>query len=249
MLDWLKKRRRKRITRQPWPESWTDVLQQNVRQYRTINESLKSRWQDVTKVIVAEKYWEGCAGLAINDEIKVTIAAQAGMMLLGVNDFFFDNVRTVLVYPENQTTTMRDGLMVEEGTPLAGQAWQGGPVILSWADVLSGAHYDDGHNLVVHEFAHCLDGLDGEMGGSPVFDNADSAQRWQSVITQEFKRLTRAVERGERTLLDPYGATNHAEFFAVASETFFEQPVRMQQAMPELFGLMVEYFHINPANW
>ncbi len=247
MFGWLKRRKRRRIAEQPWPAQWSQVLTLNVRQYRVADEQLRLRWQDVTRIIVAEKYWEGCDGLAINDEIRVTIAAQAAMMVLGVQDFYFDNVRTILIHPAFQRATMRDGMVVEEGRPLAGQAWQGGPVVLSWADVLAGARSNNGgRNLVVHEFAHCLDGLDGEMGGNPVFDNPETAQRWQQVCSREFEQLGRAAIAGRRVLLDHYGASSPAEFFAVASETFFEMPERMQQSMPELFELMVEYFKVNP---
>ena len=250
MFGWLKRRKRRKIAEQPWPRHWSEVLSRNVRQYRIANESLRTRWQDVTKVIVAEKFWEGCEGLQVTDEIRVTIAAQAAMMLLGVKDFYFDNVRTILIYPAFQRATMRDGMVVEEGRPLAGQAWQGGPVVLSWADVLAGSRSNtDGRNLVVHEFAHCLDGLDGEMGGNPVFDDPELSRRWQKVCVREFEQLKRAAIAGRRVLLDHYGASSRAEFFAVASETFFEMPERMQQSMPELFELMVEFYRVNPATW
>lgn len=208
-----------------------------------------ARLQDKIKIFVAEKHWEGCDGLAVTEEMQVTIAAQACLMLLGVVDFYFDNVKSVLIFPRAfSRQTNSSGII--GNSHRAGEAWQGGPIILSWKDTLKGGrNEDDGHNLVIHEFAHALDGLDGEMGGNVVFDDEDNAKRWSRVVDQEFSELCKAKEDGISTLLDHYGATNPAEFFAVASETFFEKPDELEREHNELFELLQLYYHVNPKPW
>lgn len=204
----------------------------------------------VTRIIVSEKHWEAHDGLTISDEIKVTIAGTAALMLLGVRDFYFENVSTIIVFPQPIRRTTQGGLVVGRESHHAGEAWQTGQVVLSWQDVISDSRNPfDGRNLVIHEFAHCLDGLDGEMGGSLTFGNAETTRRWHEVCNAEFEVLSRAADRGQKTLLDHYGATNHAEFFAVASETFFEKPRQLKLEHSELFGLLVKYFRLDPLNW
>ena len=199
------------------------------------------------KLIVAEKDWEGCEGLEVTDEMRVTIAAQAGLMLLGVPGFYFDNVNTILVFPKAFTRQTPNGFGESHR---AGEAWQGGPIVLSWRDTLQGGrNEDDGRNLVIHEFAHALDGLDGEMGGNLMFDDPETSDRWFSVVESEFNVLCAARDNATRTLLDHYGATNKAEFFAVSSETFFEQPRRLCAEHGELFDLLMKYYKLDPRNW
>ena len=249
MLNWFKNRRRKKILAQSWPEEWSLHLNRNVRLSWGMSESEIASLQSKIKLIVAEKNWEGCDGLELTDEIRVTIAAQAGLMLLGVPDFYFDTVKTILVFPKAFRRQTTDGLVKGE-QHRAGEAWQGGPIVLSWKDTLRGGrNEDDGQNLVIHEFAHALDGLDGEMGGNVMFDDADTTEQWGRVVEREFKDLCAAKESGTSTLLDHYGATNEAEFFAVSSETFFEQPRKLSQAHGELFGLLLKYYRIDPRQW
>lgn len=249
MFGWFKKRRRKKILAQAWPEEWSLHLNRNVRLSWGLSAPETLELQKSIKLIVAEKNWEGCEGLELTEEMQVTIAAQAGLMLLGVPNFFFDNVRTILVFPKAfRRQTNNDWEQSEQYR--AGEAWQGGPIILSWRDTLRGGrNEDDGQNLVIHEFAHALDGLDGEMGGNIMFDDEGTSARWKKVVAREFKLLCNAKERGIRTLLDHYGATNEAEFFAVSSETFFEQPRKLNQEHTELFELLRTYYKVDPRNW
>jgi len=173
------------------------------------------------KLIVAEKNWEGCEGLELTD----------------------------VVFPKAFRRQTATGFVMDE-THRAGEAWLDGPIVLSWKDALKGGrNEDDGQNLVIHEFAHALDGLDGEMGGIVMFVDSDTNQRWSEVIDLEFAALTKAKETGTRTLLDHYGATNKAEFFAVSSETFFEQPRKLNDQHKELFQLLLEYYKVDPRNW
>lgn len=249
MFGWFKKRRRRKILAQPWPEAWSLHLNRNVRLTWEFSPEQMSALQSRIKVFVAEKNWEGCEGLTITDEMRVTIAAQASMMILGVENFYFDNVKSILVFPKAFRRKTNDGVVSGERTHL-GEAWQGGPVILSWRDTLSGGrNEDDGRNLVFHEFAHALDGLDGEMGGEVVFSDDVTAASWRAVVEREYNELCEAKSRGRRTLLDHYGATNKAEFFAVASETFFEQPDELLDDHAELFELLKAYYRVDPIQW
>ena len=172
----------------------------------------------------------------MSDEIKVTIAGTAALLLLGVEDFYFDRVDTIIVFPEPVRRTNRYGLIEGQQSRHSGEAWQSGQVVLSWEDVVNGSRNpSDGRNVVIHEFAHCLDGLDGEMGGSLNFSDDTTTQRWRHVCESEFEALSIAAQHGRKTFLDHYGATSQAEFFAVASETFFEKPQQLKHEHPELF--------------
>lgn len=250
MINWFKNRRRRRITRTPWPSAWDSILTDNVRHFSKLSQNEKSKLKMITKIIVREKNWEAHDGLEMSDEIKVTIAGTAALLLLGVDDFYFDRVNTIIVFPRPIHRATQGGFIVGRESRNAGEAWQGGQVVLSWQDVVRGSkNPTDGRNLVIHEFAHCLDGLDGEMGGSLTFADAATGLRWQRVSSSEFEALRAAAQRGQSILLDYYGATNRAEFFAVCSETFFEKPRELKHRHPELFDLLVEYYRADPTKW
>jgi Mlc titration factor MtfA (ptsG expression regulator) len=250
MLNWFKNRRRKRILRTPWPSSWDSILTNNVGHFKKLSAIEKNKLKTITKVMVSEKNWEAHGGLVMSDEIKITISGTAALLLLGVDGFHFDRVNTIIVFPHPIRRETQDGLIVGRESRHAGEAWQGGQVILSWQDVVSDSrNAADGSNLVIHEFAHCLDGLDGEMGGNLTFDDPATALRWQQVCASEFEALGAAAQRGQSTLLDYYGATNLAEFFAVCSETFFEKPRQLKHEHSELFDLLVNYYHVDPVKW
>ena len=250
MLNWLKRRRRRSLHKKPWPDEWQAILQRNVRHYNLIDSALQEHMQRCTRVIVEEKHWEGLDGLSISDEIKVTVAGQASVMLLGTEGYFFDGVKSFLIFPRAFRRKTRNGWVVDEDSHNAGEAWQGGPIVLSWHDVMAGSRYpDDGQNLVIHELAHHLDGIDGEMGGGLTFSDRATNQKWERISNREFAALQTAAHYGQPTLLDHYGATNEAEFFAVASETFFELPIQFRRLHPELFEMLKRYYRIDPIQW
>ena len=250
MFNWLKKRRRKRLLAAPWPSTWDSILAANVGHVARLSAPQREKLKAITKILVSEKNWEAHDGLEMSDEIRVTIAATAAMMLLGVDNFYFDQVTTIIIFPNPIRRETHRGLIVDRDSQHAGEAWQSGQVVLSWQDVLHDSQNPmDGHNLVIHELAHCLDGLDGEMGGGLTFGDAATTERWRRVSAAEFEALGDAVERGQPTLLDNYGATNLAEFFAVVSETFFELPRELKREHPELFELLVRYYHVDPIEW
>jgi MtfA peptidase len=252
-LSWLRRRRRRRLLSQPFPQTWAEILTRNVYHYADLTEPEQAKLRDDLRVLVAEKNWEGCGGLAMTDEVKVTIAAQAALLLIGFEGEYFDMVQSILVYPDayvapDQTIT-KGGVVLDEESHREGEAWYRGPVILSWADALAGGrHQADGDNLVLHEFAHQLDMQNGRSThGTPPLATREQYDRWQEVMTAEFRRLERDCNRGRRTLLDCYGTENMAEFFAVSTECFFELPVEMLEHHPQLYDILRDFYRQDPA--
>jgi Mlc titration factor MtfA (ptsG expression regulator) len=225
-----------------------------VRHYLHLSAAEQTKLQDDLRILVAEKNWEGCRGLMMTDEIKVTIAAQAAMLTLGFNDEHFDKIQSILVYPdayiaEGHSIT-KGGLVLEGESNRLGEAWYRGPVVFSWADALAGGRDEtDGHNLVIHEFAHQLDMLNGRViDGTPNLATRGQFDRWQVVIEAAAMELGRDCAQGQRTLLDCYGTTNIGEFFAVSVECFFERPDAMQKRHADLYDIFREYFNQDHAN-
>jgi Mlc titration factor MtfA (ptsG expression regulator) len=252
IFSWLRRRRRRRILAQPFPAEWVAWLEKNVAHYRHLAPAEKSRLHDDLRVFIAEKDWEGCGGLRMTDEIKVTIAAQACLLVLGMEHNYFDRAQSILVYPHGYRVPTHasagTGTILEMESAHLGEAHYRGPVILSWAEVLEdGQHPGGGKNLVFHEFAHQLDMLDGLVDGTPPLQSREQYQRWQRVMTREYQRLIAASAQGRATLLDKYGTTNEGEFFAVATECFFDLPAEMARRHPELYDLLREYYRQDPA--
>ena len=249
MFGWLKSRRRRKLIAQPFPRPWQEWLHRRIWQYQELTIAERDKLHNFVKVMVAEKSWEGCDGLRVSDDMKVTIAGHAALMLLGASDYFFDAVQTVLVFPRPfDRQTNNHG--IHDNEMRSGEAWQDGPIVLSWNNVVTTAvRQDKAYNVVIHEFAHHLDGLDGEMGGTPIFDNTDDQEQWSDVMEQEFFDLQNAATAGQWTLLDHYGAQSKAEFFAVSSECFFETPVELRRSHPELYSMLQTYYRIDPVKW
>ena len=207
----------------------------------------------VTQVFVAEKIWEGCRGVAVTDEMKVTIAGQACLLLLGIEHDYFRNVKTILVFPRQfvphgMQEFDESGVAHESRGPALGLAYHGGPIVLSWADSKAGGrNSQDGLNVVLHEFAHKLDLRDGVVNGTPPLKSQREYTRWAEVMRKEYEQLVNASQRGKATVLDDYGATDPGEFFAVAVECFFEKPIQLQKKHVELYEALRDYFGQDPA--
>ena len=243
MFPWLLQNRRQRLLAKPFPELWEHWLHDNVLHYRLLSESEQTSLRAGVRIFVAEKYWEGCGGLTITDEMKVTIAGQACLMLLGIEHDFFRAVQTILVYP----TSFR--IPGEQGR-FEGQSHHRGPVILSWDQVLAeGQDPSSVDNLVIHEFAHQLDEMDGYVNGTPFLANRELADRWHAAMTAEYSRLAHDLQSGKQTLLGDYASTDDTEFFSVASERFFMQPEALRQQHPLLFGLLTDFYRVDPIRW
>jgi Mlc titration factor MtfA (ptsG expression regulator) len=254
VLSWIKRRRRGRLVAAPFPEAWKQILLANVYHYARLADSEQAKLHDDLRVLVAEKNWEGCGGLQINDEIKVTIAAQASLLLLGFQDEYFDNVLSILAYPDAYVapgqTISKGGLVLQGDSGREGEAWYRGPVILSWADALAGGREEhDGDNLVLHEFAHQLDMLGGRVAdGTPPMPTRAQHDRWQMVTRAEYDRLVHDCHHGRRVLLDCYGTTDMSEFFAVATECFFERPREMSRLHPQLYAVLRDFYRQDPGS-
>lgn len=252
LFSWLKKRRRRQILAKPFPAQWIGYLERNVPQYRLLSPAEQAKLRDDVQIFIAEKHWEGCGGLTMTDEIRVTIAAQACLLVLAMDGEFYDRVPSILVYPAGyrvpESVQRGTGVIDQAGEGRLGESWYRGPVVLSWADVLAeGRTPGRGHNLVFHEFAHQLDMLDGPADGTPPLPDADHYRRWQSVMTDEFRHLVQQSEHGQATLLDTYGAQNEAEFFAVATECFFDRPEALARRHSRMYDLLRDYYRQDPA--
>jgi len=245
-------RRRLRIRGEPFPAAWRGILRRRVPYYRRLPPDLQSQLRKHMQVFLAEKRFDGCAGQEITDEVRVTIAAQACLLLLNQPTHYFRKLREILVYPGafvvERLRHEPSGVLQEQRRALSGESWTGGQVILSWEDVLEGAALDDdGRNVVIHEFAHQLDQEKGYANGAPALAGRERCARWSEVMAQEFARLQQHAALGIPCLLSDYGATDPAEFFAVASEVFFEQPARMAAEHPALYAELAAFYRVDPA--
>ncbi|MEM7479347.1 MAG: M90 family metallopeptidase [Planctomycetota bacterium] len=249
IFRWLRNQRRRRWWKQELPLGWEDILSQNAQFLSEVDEESEQQVIRSVQIFVKEKNWEGCGGLKLTDEHRVTIAAQVAKMTLGlgagdIRGEYFEEVKSVLVYPDAYLAKTQEsvgsGVVLESQSGRLGEAWHRGPVILSWADVLAtGRRENFARNVVIHEFAHHLDMRNGPMAdGFPVIESREFARQWERVVKQGFDRLQQQCNSGYAQVLDCYGATNMAEFFAVASEAFFEEPYALDHHWPELFQVL-----------
>jgi MtfA peptidase len=253
ILSWFRNRRRRRILAEPFPADWQRLLERRLRHYRHLPAEQRRRLHQIVQVMVVEKEWAGAGDLEITVEMKVTIAGEAAVMVSGHEPpYFFDRLHTLVIHPGTVRFTPHQ-VARNENLPAAaadGVAWLHGPVVLSWARLrreLMGQ--SPGHNVVLHEFAHHLDGLCGEMDGAPPLGDAKREQQWYAVTEAEYFRLVGNARREEATLLDHYGASNRAEFFAVATECFFELPHELRERHLELYDTLADFYHQSPAEW
>jgi Mlc titration factor MtfA (ptsG expression regulator) len=245
--------RREKTFNRRFPDAWIDILERNVSIYRGLPQSMRSQLHGHVNVFLEEKVFVGCGGLEISDDIRVTIAGYACLLLLNRITDYYPGFTTILVYPDTYVAreVMRDGeLETVEEQARAGESWHRGPVVLSWEDV---RRADDrthrGENVALHEFAHKLDEENERLNGLPVLADRRQYASWAEVFSREFDALKRSVERGEPTLLDSYGAESPSEFFAVVTEAFFQRPRELTLRHPLLYEQMRRYFNLDPASW
>lgn len=241
MLSWLRNRRRRAIREQPFPPAWDDLVRRNVRQVQWLDEHERQGLRDWIAVFLAEKAFEGCGGMQITDEVRLAIAAQAGLVVLGFPDEYFDRLRSVLVYPGDylvpRRTPLDGGGELEWQEVRLGETWSGGSVVLSWPRVVDGGRLrDGGRNVVIHEFAHLVDMFDGEIDGVPPLDG--DRREWVAEMQGCRERFERALEAGRFVALDDYATEGPAEFFAVATECFFQDPHRLARGDGRLYDLL-----------
>lgn len=245
--------RRRYLRKRPIPYEWLDIIERNVPLYNRLPVADKEELQEHIQIFLAEKHFEGCGGLKITDEIKVTIAAQACILLLHRQTDYYPGLYSIVVYPNPYVARHyeRDpsGIVTEGLITRIGESRHWGAVVLSWDDVLAGASdVHDGHNVVFHEFAHQLDSEDGKTDGSLVLPRRSMYIAWARILGGEFEKLRGDAVHGRETVLDDYGATSPAEFFAVATECFFIKPVQMKSKHPDLYEELKLYYRQDPAD-
>jgi Mlc titration factor MtfA (ptsG expression regulator) len=249
----MKERRRRQLRVQPFPVRWRAIIERNLPFFSCLPEPDQRELLGHVQVFLAEKRFESCGGLELTEEIRLTIAAQACLLLLHRRTDYFPRLLTILVYPS--------GFIVNQSRPIDDQIWQEGregrlgetasemgSMVLAWDAARSGAlDPSDGKNLVIHEFAHQLDFEDLAADGAPLLSSREEKRAWAEVMKMEFAALRAADETGIPTLLDSYGATNPAEFFAVATEAFFERPLALRQHRPQLYAELQRFYRQDPA--
>lgn len=245
--------RRARVRKRPVPDGLVEVLSRNVNLYRYLPPELREELLRHVNVFLDEKQFIGCDGVEITPEIRFTVAGSACMLLLNRKPSYFPGFTSILIYPETYETTQvshEHGLEVHQRSRRAGESWHRGPIVLSWGDVLRGAsNASDGYNVVLHEFAHKLDEENSGTNGQPILEELGHYREWSEVLGREYSSLEDRVARRKNSVIDEYGLTSPAEFFAVATESFFEKSASMQRKLPELYAQLSRFYALDPASW
>ena len=251
MFDFWKKRRRAELRAAPFPDAYRALILENVPYVRTLSEEDQRELEALVQVFLAEKSFEGCGDLTITDEIRLTIAAQACLLLLHRETDMYPELASILVYPHayRAKEQHREGMVViESDQERLGESWSQGTVVLAWDHVQRGARlFGDGHNVVLHEFAHQLDAEDGSVDGAPDLGARARYVEWAKVLGAEFKELADRIHAGRSSDIDAYAATSPPEFFAVVTEMFFEQPVKLKERHAELYEELRSFYKQDPA--
>lgn len=256
----FRKRRRTKLREKTFPQQWSAILDRNIPYLRRLTPADRRTLEGLIQIFLNEKRFFGVNDLEITDEIRVTIAAQACILLLhrpggrpedGRTLGLYPTLRSIHVYPSAFVTRARasDGLLVSESEHVTlGQSWHKGPVVVSWTNVLAGAaSATDGENVVFHEFAHQLDAEDGDTNGAPRLEQGSMYAAWSKTFSSEYEDLQRDLYNRHNNILGAYAATNPAEFFAVATERFFERPEDLKQQSPELFEQLKLFYGQDPS--
>jgi len=245
--------RKRLILARPFPPEWQTIVERRLPFFPKLSAGEQQQLRDNIRLFVTDKQFHGCGGLEINDDIRITIATEACLLLMNRKTGVYPRLKHILVYPHAFRTSHEhrnaDGTVSSAGRGLLGESWHFGKVILSWDDVEYGVrNLHDGHNVVLHEFSHQLDSESGSTNGAPLL-HTNSYATWASVLSREFEQLNQDFAHHHHAVMDYYGATNPAEFFAVATETFFEKPQQLQTKHPELFEVLKTYYAVDPGRW
>jgi len=250
-MQWIRNWRRRRILRRA---ALDEALWRSVLARYPFTSALSAAERDRLRaraiLFLNEKSIAGAGGLEVRDEIRMCVAAQACMLVLNLDLDFFRGWAEVIVYPDEFLVDYEyvddDGIAHRVRGPLSGESWLAGPVILSWADAEQGGS-GDGYNVVIHEFAHKLDMLNGDANGFPPLHADMDRARWSDTFSAAYEDFCARVERHEETVIDPYAAENPAEFFAVLSEAFFEMPNAVRSGYPAVYGELAAFYRQDPA--
>jgi len=254
MIKVLKGRRRERLRALPLPAEWERIIERNVSFFSRLPPADRQELFGHTQVVLAEKQFEGCGGLELTDEIRVTVAAYASVLLLHRSTDYYPRLTSILVYPTAYVVSEEryagDGIWEEGETVRLGETEARlGAVVVAWNDVPRGAiAASHGSNVVLHEFAHQLDFEDYVVDGTPLLERGQYAS-WARVFTDEYDALRRSLDNGESTFIGSYGGKNHAEFFAVLTELFFHCGGELRDEHPALYGELRSFYRQDPAEW
>jgi len=243
-MGWLTDWKRKRVLKKHRMDEhlWNAVA----REFDFLRRNQSQKLKDLVLLFLAEKEFAGAHGFAVTDVIRLAIAAQACLPIRELGLDWYRGWRGIVVYPGDfkvrRTATDEDGVVHEWDDELAGEAMPGGPVVLSW----DAAAHDAQINVVVHEFAHKLDMLNGEANGVPPLHAGMDRRAWQKAFAEAYEGFCDAVDRGRDTWLDPYAAEHPSEFFAVLSEAFFEQPAETKRRYPEVYDQLRLFYRQEP---
>ena len=255
MFDLFRSRKRERLRAQPIPDAWRRTIERNVPIVRRLPPADRAELFGHVNVFLAEKHFEGAGGLELTDEIRVTIAAQACLLLLHRDTDYYPLLKSIIVYPSTYVVAgaqpLGDGLWEEGDDEMLGQTSHHlSAMVLAWDSTLHGARaMSDGENLVLHEFAHQLDFESGDANGTPALGSNAQYASWARVLGAEYDALRRASEEGRPSVLDDYGAEDPAEFFAVATEAFFERGAELRAKHPALYEELRGFYRQDPAGW
>lgn len=235
MFSFFRSRRRKQLTAQPFPPAWRAVLSEHAPFYAKLSPECRTTFERYTQIFIAEKTFIGAGGLEIDDTVRVVIAACAVRLVLNLDIDRYNRLQEIVVYPSAYRRP-------KDETVFLGEAHAWGTVVLAWDSVLAGlAKPRDGHDTALHEMAHVLDRSDGSFDGTPPLHARGDYRPWALVMSEHYLRL-KQNRAPENRVLDGYAATNEAEFFAVATETFFERPQELQRALPDLYAELVRFY-------
>lgn len=242
------------IRKKCFPDNWQRILENEIHYYSILPSILKDELKKHIHILVDEKIFEGCGGLEITESIRITIAAYAAILLLGHSSDYYPLLNAILVYPDDYYAPVYQedeaGIITEGMEPRSGESWDLGSIVLSWSDIQSDLEQPfNGKNLIIHEFSHQLDDRYGVTAGIDDTGDVLSPNDWNGIIAKYYRELRKIAGRRQRTLLDPYGATHPAEFFAVATECFFENGNKLQFHYPELYELLKNFYNIDPASY
>ncbi|MFO0938951.1 MAG: zinc-dependent peptidase [Gemmataceae bacterium] len=253
MFRWFRNRRRRKILDEPFPARWEKLLLQNVGHFARLSPVEQQAMKDAVQILIAEKNWEGCGGLFLNEEIRVTIAAQASLPILACDHDYYSSVDSILVYPTPFATPNPEDDWEDDGLAepsKEGMAVYRGPVLLAWDMVQEEARDPTcGHSVVVHEFVHQIDFLDHDVNGAPPIRDPKLAERWQRVMTAAFQVHQKQLKTTEETYLTEQAGENETEFFADAAEAFFCDPVGLKRVYSDVYDVFAAYFKLEPVKW
>lgn len=253
MFGIFKRWSRRAVEHRPFPEEWSAIIAKNVPMVGTLTADERAELEKLVLVFIDGKNFEGAGGLTLTDEMKVTIAAQACVLLLHRDTGIYPKLESIVLYPSaykaRKQETLEAGVVMESDQGRLGESWHQGLVVLAWDAVRSGTmNASDGRNVVLHEFAHQLDQEDGVADGAPDLRDRELRRTWAHVLGAEYEDLREHVHVGQSTDIDEYGATNPAEFFAVITEMFFEQGPRLKSSHPDLYDELVAFYRQDPAS-